>query len=133
MYEVKIAGVIREPLTSRYMLILDSLSEGDDDLFIPVGKFEASNISSRTCSDGKCPPSPYDILSPILDCSISAEFEKLVIDDCDCGIYTAKLYMKIDGKQKVMDCRPSDGAVLALDRSIPVFIAKVLTCPEEVC
>jgi len=130
MFQVNIAGVMREPLTSRYMMMLEAVNREDSDILIPVGKFEAENISSRKCSDSNCKKSPYDILSPILDWVDSVDFHKLVIDDCECGIFTAKLYLSVEGKEKVMDCRPSDGAVLALDRSIPVYVAKVLTCPE---
>ncbi len=74
--------------------------------------------------------SPYDILTPILDSLDTVKFDKLVIDDCDCGIFTAKLYFSSNGKETIIDCRPSDGVVLALDRSIPIYVAKVLTCPE---
>ncbi|PLX68355.1 MAG: hypothetical protein C0602_09245 [Denitrovibrio sp.] len=128
MFQVNVAGVIREPLTSRYMMMLESLEESGNDILIPVGKFEAQNISSRKCPDGNCPQSPYDILSPMLDSSGSIEFSKLVIDDCCGGIFTAKLYLKTKDEDIVMDCRPSDGVVLALDRSIPVYVSKVLTC-----
>ncbi|ADD68612.1 putative cytoplasmic protein [Denitrovibrio acetiphilus DSM 12809] len=132
MYEVNVAGVMREPLTSRYMMMLEAVENSETDILIPVGKFEAENISSRKCSGKDCKKSPYDILTPILDWVDSAVFNKLVIDDCECGIFTAKLYLTVNGEEKIMDCRPSDGVVLALDRSIPVFVAKVLTCSEGV-
>jgi len=130
MYEVKVAGVIKEPLTARYIMILESKDIVEEDVVIPVGKFEAENIHSRKCQGKTCRPSPYDMLTPILNWVDTVKFDKLVIDDCDCGIFTAKLCMKVNGVDKVMDCRPSDGIVLALDRSIPIYVAKVLTCPE---
>ena len=130
MFKVNVAGVIREPLTSRYIMMLETAEDNGTDIMIPVGKFEAENISSRKCPSGKCAKSPFDILTPVLDASNSVEFSKLVIDDCCCGIFTAKLYLNADGKEIVMDCRPSDGVVLALDRSIPVYVAKVLDCPQ---
>jgi len=130
MFKVNVAGVIREPLTSRYIMMLESAEDIGTDVLIPVGKFEAENISSRKCPNGKCAKSPFDILSPILDSSESVEFDKLVIDDCCCGIFTAKLYLKSKGEDIVMDCRPSDGVVLALDREIPVYVAKIVTCPQ---
>lgn len=130
MYQVNVAGVMREPLTSRYMMMLEAINREEQDILIPVGKFEAENISSRKCTSGNCKKSPYDILSPILDWVENLEFHKLIIDDCDCGIFTAKLYVTAGTESKVIDCRPSDGVVLALDRSIPVYVAKVLTCPE---
>lgn len=132
MYQVNVAGVIREPLTSRYMMMLEAISREEQDILIPVGKFEAENISSRKCTSGNCKKSPFDILSPILNWAESISFHKLVIDDCECGIFTAKLYVAVNGEEKIMDCRPSDGVVLALDRSIPVYVAKVLTCPETI-
>jgi len=126
MFEVTVASVIREPLTSRYIMMLEPSGEDGVDVLIPVGKFEAENIHSRKCENGVCKKSPFDILSPILDNASTVTFDKLVIDDCDCGIFTAKLYIKVNGIEKIYDCRPSDGVVLALDRHIPVFVAK--TC-----
>lgn len=128
MFQVNVAGVIREPLTSRYIMMLEAADENGTDLLIPVGKFEAENISSRKCSGGNCKKSPFDILTPILNWSDTIDFHKLVIDNCACGIFTAKLYLSVGGEEKVMDCRPSDGVVLALDRAIPVYVSKVLTC-----
>lgn len=130
MFEVKISGVIREPLTSRYIMMLEPVDDTGSDVVIPVGKFEAENIHSRRCTGGNCKKSPFDILSPILNWTDSVTFEKLVIDNCDCGIFTAKLYISVGGTQRIIDCRPSDGVVLAIDRKLPVFVSKVLTCPE---
>lgn len=130
MYEVKVTGVVREPLTSRYIMMLESLDDFSSDVLIPVGKFEAENINSRKCSSGNCKKSPFDILTPILNWAESVKFEKLVIDSCDCGIFTAKLYAQVDGEPRIIDCRPSDGVVLALDRAIPVYVSRVVTCSE---
>lgn len=130
MYEVKVTGVVKEPLTSRYIMMLESMDGTGSDVLIPVGKFEAENIHSRKCKNGSCKKSPYDILTPILNWVDTVKFNKLVIDNCDCGIFTAKLYISVNGSDRIVDCRPSDGIVLALDRSVPVFVSKVLTCPE---
>jgi bifunctional DNase/RNase len=129
MYEVKVAGVVREPLTSRFIMLLEAVKDGQD-IMIPVGKFEAESISSRRQSNGCRKKTPYDILSSVLEWVDSVGFQKLVIDDCSCGIYTAKLYMERNGVQNVMDCRPSDGVYFALDRSIPIYVSRVLSCPE---
>jgi bifunctional DNase/RNase len=131
MFEVNVQSVIREPLTSRYLMMLEPVSGDFDTVIIPVGKYEAENIHSRKCEGSECKKSAFDILSPILDSVDTVKFEKLIIDDCDCGIFTAKLVMDIKGEETVMDCRPSDGVVLALDREIPIFISKVL-CPTQV-
>jgi len=126
MFEVNVQNVIREPLTSRYLMILEAKSDEFDSVIIPVGKFEASNIHSRKCKDVNCKKSAFDILTPILDTVKGVSFDKLIIDDCDCGIFTAKLHMVAGGEEKILDCRPSDGVVLALDRDIPIYISKVL-------
>lgn len=128
MFEVNVQSVVREPLTSRYLMILEPVSEEFESVIIPVGKSEAETIHSRKCETGNCRKSAFDILTPILNDSESISFDKLVIDDCDCGIFTAKLHFEISGESHVMDCRPSDGVVLSLDREMPIFISKVLTC-----
>ncbi len=54
MYQVKVSGVIREPLTSRYIMMLDAENGTDGGIVIPVGKFEAENIHSRRCTGNDC-------------------------------------------------------------------------------
>ncbi|TCK58340.1 bifunctional nuclease family protein [Seleniivibrio woodruffii] len=129
MYEVKVYKVMREPLTSRYLLILDAVDQTEESVLIPIGKFEAENIHSRKCTGTGCRKSAYDMLSPILDGLDNVTFEKLVIDNCDCGIYKANLFMTAGGKDFRIDCRPSDGVVLAMDRNIPIYVKH----PHECC
>lgn len=131
MYEVTVYKVVKEPLTSRYMLMLDAVEEGEESVLIPVGMKEAENIHSRKCEDGKCNKSAYDVLTPILDVVSSVAFNRLVIENCSCGVFTAMLYMTAGGQEKIIDCRPSDGVVLALDRKIPIFIKRTDICCEE--
>ncbi len=130
MYEVKVYKVIREPLTSRYLLILDSIDMTEESVLIPIGKYEAENIHSRKCTGGKCKKSAYDVLSPILDAVESVSFNKLVIDNCDCGIYKANLFLTSGGSDIKIDCRPSDGVILAMDRQIPIFVKHPSECCE---
>lgn len=130
MYEVKVYKVIREPLTSRYLLILDSVDMTEESVLIPIGKYEAENIHSRKCASGKCRKSAFDVLSPILDAVESVNFNKLVIDNCDCGIYKANLFLSSGGSDMKIDCRPSDGVILAMDRHIPIFVKHPSECCE---
>ncbi|WP_303852345.1 bifunctional nuclease family protein [Seleniivibrio woodruffii] len=130
MYEVKVYNVIREPLTSRYLLILDSVDMTEESVLIPIGKYEAENIHSRKCTSGRCKKSAYDMLSPILDSVESVTFDKLVIDNCDCGIYKANLFMTSGGNDVKIDCRPSDGVILAMDRKIPIYVKHPSECCE---
>lgn len=131
MYEVTVYKVVKEPLTSRFMLMLDPVDDAENSVLIPIGMKEAENIHSRKCENGQCNKSAYDMLTPILDAASSVTFEKLVIEDCSCGVFTAGLYMTAGGEDKIIDCRPSDGVVLALDRHIPIYIKKTDTCCEE--
>ncbi|MGE4319751.1 MAG: bifunctional nuclease family protein [Deferribacterales bacterium] len=128
MYEVTVYKVVKEPLTSRYIMMLDPVDKAESSVLIPIGKKEAENIHSRKCEAGKCTSSAYDILTPIMNSLKSVTFDKLLIEDCECGRFTAGLYMTVSGSEKVLDCRPSDGVVLALDRNIPIYIKRVTTC-----
>ena len=131
MYEVTVYKVVKEPLTSRYIMMLDPVDKQEPSVMIPVGKKEAENIHSRKCEKGQCTCSAYDVLTPILDCLKNVKFEKLLIEDCSCGSFTAGLYMNVGGTEKVLDCRPSDGVVLALDRHIPIYVKKVDICCSD--
>lgn len=128
MYEVKVYNVVREPLTSRYLMMLDAVDSLEDSVLIPIGKNEAENIHSMKCSGGCCKGSPFDILTPILSSLSDVSLEKLVIEDCTCGVYRANLHMMTADGEKVIDCRPSDGVTLAMTSRVPIFVEKVADC-----
>lgn len=131
MYEVKVYKVVREPLTSRYVMMLDAVDNMENSVLIPICKNDAENISSIQCHGDHCKKSAFDMLSPILDCLPDVVLERLVIEDCDCGRFKADLFMTVDGDEKTIDCRPSDGVALAMERNFPIFVKRVQNCCVE--
>ena len=123
MLEFYVKNVIKEPITSRYVLILES-KEGNHIVPINIGPFEAEAI--YTCLKGVKPPKDltYDffakMLSHIDDCSI----EKVVIDDMEGKLYSALVEIKTGGKTIQVKCRPSDAIALGMRKKVPVFVNK---------
>ncbi|WP_022851366.1 bifunctional nuclease family protein [Limisalsivibrio acetivorans] len=136
MYEIGVKCVIKEPLTSRYLLMMETIC-GDYLLPITIGSFEAEAIYSELNKIPSPRPMTYDFISGILSSIDKVRVLSLVIDDVKEGVYTAKMELDCGGEQKTMDCRPSDGIAIALRLSTPIFIDEEVlaksSCIDRTC
>jgi len=121
MFEVTAKCVIREPLTNRYVLILESI---DGSYFIPIniGVFEAEAIYTELSHIKSPRPLTYDFFSSVLNNLDDISIEKIIIcEKCD-GIFKAKIVLNDHGKTKEIDCRPSDAVALGLRLKTSIFV-----------
>jgi len=128
MYEVSVKCVIKEPLSSRYVLMLETIC-GSYLIPINIGTFEAEAIYSQLNSISTPRPMTYDFISSILSNMDGVNVDKVVVDSEKSGVYTAKMYINQDnGGQKIVDCRPSDAVALSMKLCIPIYVEeKVLS------
>ncbi|MDK2791678.1 MAG: uncharacterized protein PWQ25_541 [Deferribacteres bacterium] len=125
MYEVKVKCVIREPLTKRYVLILESI---DGTYYIPItiGMFEAEAIYTEI-SDIKSPrPLTYDFFSLILENIGDVTVDRIIIYDKSDDVFKAKIVLNKNGIKKEIDCRPSDAIALGLRLKSSIFVEDVI-------
>ncbi|BAI80851.1 conserved hypothetical protein [Deferribacter desulfuricans SSM1] len=126
MKEASVKCVVKDPLTSRYILILET----NDGFYLPIniGVFEAEAIYTELNKIVPPRPMTYDFISGILTALDNVVVEKVIIADYDNGIFKASLYLQNGGNTKCIDCRPSDAIALSLRTKSPVFIEEqVLT------
>ena len=121
MREVSVKCVTVEPVTSRYLLILET-KDGFYYLPIHIGVLEAETIFSHLNS--LIPPRPmtFDFFSEIIRSVKDLSVTRVVIDDFEKGIYKAKVYLKNGGLEKWVDCRPSDAIALATKIGASIFV-----------
>jgi len=121
MIETSVKCVIKEPLTSRYLMILETLC-GHYMIPVGVGAFEAESIYT-TLNQIKSPrPMTYDFISHMIDNMDNVNLDRIVIDRYEDDIYKASAYVICDKVEKRIDCRPSDGVSLALRMGVPVYV-----------
>jgi bifunctional DNase/RNase len=117
---VEIKGLMLDPSSNVPIVILRDV---ENQLFLPIwiGISEAQAIASRI--EGIEPPRPmtHDLLRTIVD-QLGARVSKIVISDLKENTFFASLHLDRDGKEMVIDARPSDAIALALRTEAPIFV-----------
>lgn len=121
MYLMKVRGLVFDPHTNMYIVILND--ETDKEILpIWIGKFEANAICFIL--EGITPPRPmtHDLTKNVLDI-LDAKIISIVINNLKDNTYYAKIHLLSRGSEVVIDSRPSDAIALALRASAPIFVA----------
>lgn len=121
MFEAGVKCVIREPITSRYVMMLETIC-GQYLVPITIGTFEAEAVYQELNRIPSPRPMTHQFIGGILGVLDNVKIESIVIDNVDKGVFTAKLRITTPAESKAVDCRPSDGVALALHLNIPLFI-----------
>lgn len=108
--------------TSDQQLIVLKEKAGDRQLPIVIGIVEVFAIDRRL--KGIKPPRPmtHDLCATIID-QLGAYIAKIVIDDLRNHTFYAKIYLKRDDQEIVVDSRPSDAIALGVATDAPIFVA----------
>ena len=122
MYLMKVRGLVFDPHTNMYIVILND--ETDKEILpIWIGKFEANAICFIL--EGITPPRPmtHDLTKNVLD-TLGVKIISIVINNLKDNTYYAKIHLQSGGSEVVVDSRPSDAIALALRASAPIFVAE---------
>jgi len=122
LLELRVMGVVVDPKASNPVVILVDLS-GEKALPIWIGVFEAEAISRGLEDVVTLRPMTHDLMKQILD-TFKVSLKKVVIHDIKDNTFYANLYLNVDGKEIVVDSRPSDAIALALRFDAPIYVAE---------
>jgi bifunctional DNase/RNase len=122
LMEVKVMGIVVDPKASNPVVVLVDLT-GQKALPIWIGVFEAEAISRGLEDAVTLRPMTHDLMKQILD-TFQASLTRVVISDIKENTFYANLYLNIEGKELVVDSRPSDAIALAVRVKAPIFIAE---------
>ena len=88
---------------------------------IVVGLPEAYAIDRRL--KGQNPPRPqtHELLASIMD-EMGGTLQKILIDDLSDGTFYAKLFIDQQGKEHVIDSRPSDAIAIGIAADVPIYV-----------
>lgn len=128
MIETAVKCVIKEPLTSRYLMLLETLC-GHYLMPVKIGEVEAEAIYCVIHRIESPRPMTYDFISSVLSSIEEVNIDRVVLDRYENGIYKASLYVNCNKEEKRIDCRPSDGVAVALRLGVPVYVEDELLCP----
>lgn len=130
LIEVKVRGIVVDPKANNPVVVLVDLG-GQKALPIWIGVFEAEAISRGLEDVVTLRPMTHDLMKQILD-TFQASLDRVVINDLKGNTFYANLYLNVDGKELVVDSRPSDAIALAVRLKAPIFVSQsVVQSTEE--
>lgn len=108
--------------TREHQFIVLKERDGERTLPIVIGPYEAMAIDRRV--KGLQPRRPYthDLLGNVIE-QLSAELEKIVINDLQEHTFYAKLVLRHQGELIEVDSRPSDAIALGVATEAPIYVA----------
>ncbi|MGI9953230.1 bifunctional nuclease family protein [Moorellaceae bacterium AZ2] len=118
---VKVKQIVLDQSMSPVVLLVDQ--EESQVLPIWVGPFEAQAIAMALQGILTPRPMTHDLLRTLCE-SLGAKVSRVLVQDIRDGTYYAELYLNHEGKEVVVDARPSDAIALALRTNAPLYISE---------
>ena len=130
MIEVSVKGIVLDPKANNPVVVLVDHS-GEKALPIWIGVFEAEAISRGIEGVVTFRPMTHDLMKQILD-TFHVAVRRVVINEIRGNTYYANLHLSVEGKDLIVDSRPSDAIALAVRVKAPIFVAdSVLEATKE--
>jgi bifunctional DNase/RNase len=120
LIEMRVSGLAIDPLTNTPIVILKDMEEK---MAVPIwiGLFEASAIATELEKVSFSRPMTHDLLHNIL-VSLDVKVTKIEINDLKDNTFFANIHFLKDGKNIMVDSRPSDAIAIALRENAPIFV-----------
>lgn len=107
--------------TRDQQLIILRERNGTRTLPIVIGLTEALAIDRRVKGMQLQRPMTHDLLANVIE-TLSAELEKIVVNDLQEHTFYAKLVLRSQGELVEVDSRPSDAIALGVATEVPVYV-----------
>ena len=122
MIRMKVTGLTIDPFTNMPIIILKDF---DEKMALPIwiGLIEASAIATELEKIELSRPMTHDLMRNILDI-LQVKVERVEVTDLTDNTFFAQIHLKRDGKEFVMDSRPSDAIALALRTKAEIYVDK---------
>ena len=118
--EMKIRGLMMDPVTQTPIVILKDVSSGTI-LPIWVGMYEANAIALEIEKVSTPRPMTHDLIKTML-CGLQADVRKVVVSELRDDTFYAMIWLEKDGEMISVDSRPSDALALALRTDCPIYV-----------
>jgi uncharacterized protein len=118
--EVKIRGLMMDPMTNTPMVVLKEVT-GSSILPIWVGIYEANAIALEIEKVLTPRPMTHDLIKLLLS-GLETGVRKVVVSDLKDDTYYAVIWLERGGELISVDSRPSDALAIALRLDCPIFV-----------
>ncbi len=120
LIEMRVTGLTIDPFTSMPIIILKDFEEKNA-IPIWIGLIEATAIATELEKIELSRPMTHDLLRNILDV-LEAKVKRIEVNDLRDNTFFANIFLVVNGKELVVDSRPSDAIALALRTEAPIFV-----------
>lgn len=128
MIETSVKCVIKDPLSTRYILVLETLC-GHYLVPVYIGAFEAESIYCILNKIKSPRPMTFDFISGIIGFIKEVNIDRVVVDRYEEGLYKARVFVNCNKEERHIDCRPTDAVSLALQMDVPIYVEDdLLSC-----
>jgi bifunctional DNase/RNase len=120
LIEMKVSGLTIDPITNTPIVIL---KDKEEKKVIPIwiGLFEASAIATELEKINFSRPMTHDLISEILK-AVDVAVSRIEINDLKNNTFFANIYLQKEGRNIIVDARPSDAIAIALRTNSPIFV-----------
>ena len=96
--------------------------KGDRTLPIVIGLFEAQAIYIKINNLPTVRPFSHDLMNDLIT-TMGGKLDRILVDELKSDTFYAKLFVTTDnGKELIVDSRPSDAIALAIRSGCPIFV-----------
>jgi bifunctional DNase/RNase len=117
---MELARVIISETSDQQVIVLREKG-GERSFPIIIGIFEALAIDRRVKHIDVPRPLTHDLLEQVIK-AMGGRLTRIVVDSLKEGTFFAKLHIERDGRDIVVDSRPSDAIALGIRNNCPIFV-----------
>jgi len=111
-------------MSNQRVIVLRDLQAKEERLLpIWIGPFEAEAIALRLQGTEVPRPLTHDLLKSVIG-ALGAKVSHILINDLTESTFYAHIVMQVDGRELVIDSRPSDAIALAVRMDAPIYVAE---------
>ncbi|MBM3293574.1 MAG: bifunctional nuclease family protein [Candidatus Aminicenantes bacterium] len=118
--EMKIKGLVIDPISKMPIVVLEEPA-GDRILPIWIGVFEANAIALTIENIPTPRPMTHDLIRNVLS-RLNIGVDRIVVTDVKNNTFYASIHCRHEGREMVIDSRPSDAIALALRMRSPIYV-----------
>jgi bifunctional DNase/RNase len=117
---MKIKGLVVDPISKMPIVVLEDPAT-DRILPIWIGVFEANAIALTIENVPTPRPMTHDLIKNVL-VRLNIDVDRIVVTDVRNNTFYASIHCRHEGRELVLDSRPSDAIALALRMNSPIYV-----------
>jgi bifunctional DNase/RNase len=128
--EAELSRIIINEMSDQQVIVLKE-RYGHRSFPIVIGIVEIFAIDRRLKGIKPARPMTHELLADVIQ-HLGARVEKIVINDLRSHVFFAKIHLNLNGRNILIDSRPSDAIALGTAVNAPIFVAEhVFDMTEE--